>query len=155
MLGSLWSPQRQQVILCKMWFQWMPDTNVVSSQAKHIDLHYHFIWEHVSAGTIIINWIPTNDTTADIFTKALSQPLHMHHTASLGLTTGEECPTNQNQLTQAWNPSTHLHPLRLALGGCVDLLRIIRLQGPSRDGLFIYSYFIAGLQSVLSCTEDS
>ena len=25
MLGSLWSPQRQPVILCKMWFKWMPD----------------------------------------------------------------------------------------------------------------------------------
>ena len=43
----------------------------VSSHSKHIDVRYHFIWEHVSDGTFSTIWIPTEDMTADILTKPL------------------------------------------------------------------------------------
>ena len=78
----------------------MTKANVVSNRAKHIDLRYHFIREHVSAGTFIINWIPTGDMTADILTKALTLPLHARHAASLGLSTEDESHSNTNQITQ-------------------------------------------------------
>ena len=64
----------------------MMKSNVISNRAKHIDLCYHFIRDHVSEGTICINWILTEDMTADIFTKPLPHPIHSKHTSSLGLT---------------------------------------------------------------------
>ena len=78
----------------------MTKANIVSNRAKHINLQYHFICEHISLGTFVINWIPTNDMTADIFTKVLSFLLHTHHAASLGLTTEGGHLPNQNQITQ-------------------------------------------------------
>ena len=65
----------------------MTKLNVISNRAKHIDLHYHFIRDHVSEGTMRINWISTEDMTADIFTKPLPHTVHLKHSSSLGLTT--------------------------------------------------------------------
>ena len=78
----------------------MTKANIISNCVKHINLRYHFIHEHISAGTFVINWILTTDMTADIFTKALSLPLHTHHAASLGLPTEDGNLPNQNQITQ-------------------------------------------------------
>lgn len=33
----------------------MTKSNVISNRAKHIDLRYHFIRDHVSEGTVCIN----------------------------------------------------------------------------------------------------
>ena len=63
----------------------MTKSNTVSSCVKHIDICYHFIHDHVAQGTIAINWIPTDDMTADIFTKPLPLPIHLRHSSSLGL----------------------------------------------------------------------
>ena len=57
----------------------------VSSRSKHIDVRYHFIREHVSDGTFITTWIPTEDMTADILTKPLPYPAFSKHRLSLGL----------------------------------------------------------------------
>ena len=57
----------------------------VSSHSKHIDIQYHFIHEHVSNGTFSTTWIPTEDMTADIFTKPLPFPTFSKHCLSLGL----------------------------------------------------------------------
>ena len=54
----------------------MTKSNVVSNRAKHIDIRYHFIHDHITEGTITIHWIPTEDMTADIFTKSLARPIH-------------------------------------------------------------------------------
>ena len=60
-------------------------SELVSSRSKHIDIHYHFIREHVSDGTFSTTWIPTEDMTADILTKPLPFPLFSKHRLSLGL----------------------------------------------------------------------
>jgi len=57
----------------------------VSSCSKHIDVWYHFIWEHVSDSTFSTTWIPTEDMTADVLTKPLPFPLFSKHCLSLGL----------------------------------------------------------------------
>ena len=38
---------------------------------KHIDIHYHFIHETVTHGTVEICYCPTNQMITDIFMKAL------------------------------------------------------------------------------------
>jgi hypothetical protein len=40
-------------------------------RSKHIDTRYHFVRERVESGDIRLEWIPTTDQIADIFTKAL------------------------------------------------------------------------------------
>ena len=42
---------------------------------KHFNIKYHFIREHAQMGKIIIKYMNTKDYVADLFTKALSQPL--------------------------------------------------------------------------------
>jgi hypothetical protein len=42
-------------------------------RAKHIDIKYHFIRENVNNGIIKLEYCPTEEMTADIFTKGLSR----------------------------------------------------------------------------------
>ena len=41
------------------------------SQTKHIEIQQHFIWELVEDGTLILEFIHTDDQKADLFTKPL------------------------------------------------------------------------------------
>jgi hypothetical protein len=48
-------------------------TNPVNhSRAKHIDIKFHFIRDHIANGTIMLEYIPTHEQVADIMTKGLS-----------------------------------------------------------------------------------
>ncbi|MCO5586031.1 hypothetical protein L7F22_039968 [Adiantum nelumboides] len=52
---------------------------------KHIEVHYHYVRERLSAGEISLAYVPTHDNLADLFTKALSrEKLEAFHKA-LGL----------------------------------------------------------------------
>ena len=42
-------------------------------RAEHIDIKYHFIREEVNAGHIKLKYCPTDEMTADMFTKPLSE----------------------------------------------------------------------------------
>jgi hypothetical protein len=44
------------------------------ARTKHIDIRYHFIREQVEGGTITIQYVPSQENVADIFTKALPRP---------------------------------------------------------------------------------
>ena len=48
---------------------------VKSERTKHVDIKYHFITETVNDGTIRLQWIPTAQQQADIFTKPLGRVL--------------------------------------------------------------------------------
>jgi Reverse transcriptase (RNA-dependent DNA polymerase) len=61
------------------------NTDTVSSRTKHIDVRHHFIRQHITDGSFTTIWIPTNDMTADIFTKPLSSTLFLRHRENLGL----------------------------------------------------------------------
>jgi hypothetical protein len=43
----------------------------VKQRSKHIDVRYHFIRDKVNSGEIVISYIPNEENTADILTKAL------------------------------------------------------------------------------------
>jgi Reverse transcriptase (RNA-dependent DNA polymerase) len=55
------------------------------ARTKHIDIRYHFIREVTSSGSIKIIYCPTEDMTADIFTKALPYWKVKTHCLGLGL----------------------------------------------------------------------
>jgi hypothetical protein len=59
--------------------------NKFHSQTKHIDLRYHFVREAVEKGKITMQYIPTSENVADIFTKALLKPKFTEFVGKLGL----------------------------------------------------------------------
>ncbi len=55
------------------------------ARTKHIDIRYHFIRYSIEAGSIRLLYVPTEDQTADILTKALPSVKVKHFAAALGL----------------------------------------------------------------------
>ena len=52
---------------------------------KHIDIRYHFINEAIETGLVMLQYVQSEDNTADVLTKALSGPVPMQHMIGLGL----------------------------------------------------------------------
>ena len=48
---------------------------VKGERTKHVDVKYHFVTETVAQGSVKLQWVPTADQEADIFTKALAAPV--------------------------------------------------------------------------------
>jgi hypothetical protein len=59
--------------------------NKFHARTKHIDIHYHFIRKVVSSGCIAVQYLPTEDNTADIFTKPLGRQRFEKLARQLGL----------------------------------------------------------------------
>ena len=51
----------------------MSQNPVLHSRTKHIDIRYHYIRETVAEGTVTLQYCPTKDMTADVFTKPLGK----------------------------------------------------------------------------------
>jgi hypothetical protein len=49
--------------------------DVHHARTKHIDIRHHFIREHIVAGTMRLQWVPSADQEADILTKPLGRVL--------------------------------------------------------------------------------
>jgi len=47
---------------------------VKGERTKHVDVKYHFVTETVESGEVRLQWVPTAEQHADIFTKALPEP---------------------------------------------------------------------------------
>ena len=58
---------------------------VFSKRSKHLRLHAHYVHECYERGELILIQIPSEENTADIFTKALTWQLHAKHVEGLGL----------------------------------------------------------------------
>jgi len=50
---------------------------VKGERTKHVDVKYHFITETVESGKVKLQWVPTTQQQADIFTKALAAPVFL------------------------------------------------------------------------------
>jgi hypothetical protein len=48
--------------------------NKFHARTKHIDIHYHFVRSVIENGTIDLQYIPSAENVADVFTKALPAP---------------------------------------------------------------------------------
>ena len=51
---------------------------IKGERTKHVDVKYHFITETIEHGSVKLKWVPTSEQQADIFTKALAQPVFEH-----------------------------------------------------------------------------
>ncbi|MCO5587782.1 hypothetical protein L7F22_041734 [Adiantum nelumboides] len=52
---------------------------------KHIEVHYHYVRERLSAKEINLDYVPTQDNLADLFTKPLSREKFEAFLKALGL----------------------------------------------------------------------
>ena len=52
---------------------------------KHIDTQYHFVWDHVQEGDVMIEFVGTASNVADILTKPLKGVSTAHLAQLLGL----------------------------------------------------------------------
>ena len=50
---------------------------VKGERTKHVDVKYHFVTETVEAAKVKLQWVPTTQQQADIFTKALAAPVFL------------------------------------------------------------------------------
>ena len=55
-------------------------------RAKHVDIRYHFVRDHVDKGNVFIVFCPTSDMLADIFTKGLARAQFIKLRELVGLT---------------------------------------------------------------------
>jgi len=58
---------------------------VFHSQAKHIDIRHHFICKKVKRREIKLDYVPTKNMLADVFTKALPREAFEKFHAQLGV----------------------------------------------------------------------
>ena len=58
---------------------------IFHSRIKHLDTYYHFIRERVQKGDLQVQYLPTEDQTADILTKGLHSPSFLKHSFNLKL----------------------------------------------------------------------
>jgi len=49
---------------------------IKSERTKHVAIKYAFIYDEVTKGNVVLQWIPTTEQLADILTKSLSRILH-------------------------------------------------------------------------------
>ena len=56
------------------------------SKSKHIEIHYHFIWDLVEDKVVYLEFTHTDNQKADIFTKPLDGPQFesLHKTIGVG-----------------------------------------------------------------------
>ena len=58
---------------------------VFHARTKHIEIEYHYVRELIEDGVIELEYCPTEDNCADIFTKALRSDLLVRHLHRLGI----------------------------------------------------------------------
>jgi len=59
---------------------------VSHARVKHIDLRHHFVREAIADRIIWVQYIPTDEMTADSLTKALGHDKHEKCSARMGMT---------------------------------------------------------------------
>ncbi|MCO5602787.1 hypothetical protein L7F22_056925 [Adiantum nelumboides] len=58
---------------------------IFHARTKHIEVHYHYVRERLSAGQISLDYVPTLDNLVDLFTKTLSREKLEDFRNALGL----------------------------------------------------------------------
>ena len=85
-----------------------------TKRRKFIDLRFYYVMDGIEQGLIKLDYLPTDEMIADIFTKPISTKAYNHLSAKLRLTPLITSPSNQSTSTA----SVPLAPWRQ--GGCQD-----------------------------------
>ncbi len=67
----------------------MIENKTNSQRTKHVDVHYHFVWEFMVNGYIKIIFVKTDKNRADRFTKNVSSGQYQEHVGDF-VTTQDE-----------------------------------------------------------------
>ena len=54
-----------------------------SNRTKHVDTRYHFIREYVEKGVVVIEFVRSEENTADIMTKNLNEEIYWRHATKM------------------------------------------------------------------------
>ncbi|KAG9458307.1 hypothetical protein H6P81_002815 [Aristolochia fimbriata] len=57
----------------------------ISSKGKHIEVHYHYVFDILQKGKVVVSHIPTSEMLADPLTKVLTTDCFLGHVYSMGL----------------------------------------------------------------------
>ena len=60
---------------------------ILHSRTKHIEIRHHFIRDHIQNGNIKVEYVPTEQQLADIFTKPLKEDHFCEIRRKLGMGT--------------------------------------------------------------------
>ena len=55
------------------------------ARTKHIDIQHHFVREHVINGTVVFQFISTDDMAADVLTKPIAKVKHQKLITLMGI----------------------------------------------------------------------
>jgi len=58
---------------------------IINDRVKHIDIKYHWLRKEVESKTLLLQYCPTDEMTADILTKPLAKNLFEKHRDALGV----------------------------------------------------------------------
>ncbi|KAI5349121.1 hypothetical protein L3X38_002008 [Prunus dulcis] len=58
---------------------------IYHSRIKHLDIDFHFVRERVQRNDLTVQYIPTEEQVADVFTKGLHSPVFLSHCANMRL----------------------------------------------------------------------
>ena len=58
---------------------YMAENGASSNQTKHVNTRYHFVRELIEDGTLMIEFVKSENNDSDIFTKNLGKELFMKH----------------------------------------------------------------------------
>ncbi|CAL9013560.1 unnamed protein product [Prunus brigantina] len=58
---------------------------IYHSRIKHLDIDFHFVRERVQRNDLTVQYIPTEEQLADVFTKGLHSPVFLSHCANMRL----------------------------------------------------------------------
>ncbi|KAL6269518.1 hypothetical protein ACE6H2_026429 [Prunus campanulata] len=58
---------------------------IYHSRIKHLDIDFHFVRERVQRNDLTVQYIPTEEQLADVFTKGLHSPVFSSHCANMRL----------------------------------------------------------------------
>jgi hypothetical protein len=63
----------------------LTETNKEHGLSKHLDIRWHYIWERVKDGELVVSSIPGKENIADILMKALPHITHERIVGEMGL----------------------------------------------------------------------
>ena len=63
----------------------LTENAVFHDRSKHIGIKYNFIRGYVQKGAVKLEYIPTDEQAADIFTKALPRGKHVYFRDEMGV----------------------------------------------------------------------